>query len=76
MKPDDIKRERSLLYMEGYVDEATKTRSVLAPMREAAPCCRPQSDQPSFDLITVIALSGRVSGYEAGAHAARFRTLP
>ncbi|WP_330085208.1 IucA/IucC family protein [Methylocystis iwaonis] len=68
MKLDDVKRERSLLYMERYVDEGAKTYSVLASRTEAAPCYRPESEQASFDLVVVFVPPERVSVYEADCH--------
>ncbi|BDV36129.1 IucA/IucC family protein [Methylocystis iwaonis] len=66
MKLDDVKRERSLLYMERYVDEGAKTYSVLASRTEAAACYRLESEQASFDLAAVFVPPERASVYEAG----------
>lgn len=70
VKLDEIKRERSLLYMERYVNEGAKTYSILASRTEAAPRYRPESEQPSFDLVTVFMPPDRVSVHQAGCPSA------
>lgn len=60
-----VQKDQALLYMERYVDEGAKTYSPFAATTEAAACYRPESDQPSFDLVTVNAPIDRVSVFQA-----------
>ncbi|ACB96133.1 IucA/IucC family C-terminal-domain containing protein [Beijerinckia indica] len=60
-----IQKDQSLLYMERYVGKGTKTYSPFATRTEAAPCYRPESGQPSFDLFTVDTPRDRVSIFKA-----------
>src|SRR5262245_44951568 len=66
MKLDGILQgNQALLYMEGYVDEGTKTYSPFAAKSEAAPEYQPRSGRPSFELITVFAPQSQVSIFKA-----------
>ena len=43
----------SLLYMERYVDEGTRTYSRFAARSEASPRYQPRSAAPTFELVAV-----------------------
>jgi hypothetical protein len=66
MKLDGILQgNQSLLYMERYVDEGTRTYSPFAAKSEAAPEYQPRSGRPSFELVSVLAPQSQVSIYQA-----------
>lgn len=60
-----VQDDQALLYMERYVDEGAKTYGPLAARTEAEPRFRPESDQPSFELVTVNAPPDRVAIFQA-----------
>jgi hypothetical protein len=66
MRLDDILQgNEAFIFMERYVDEATKTYSPFAGLSEVAPDYRPRSDRPSFELVTVYAPREKVSVFQA-----------
>src|SRR5437868_3331570 len=66
MKLDDIRQgTEALLYMERYVDEATRTYSRFAAKSEVSPAYQPRADRLSFDAVTVRVPIDRVSVCEA-----------
>lgn len=60
-----VRGDQALLYMERYVDEGAKTYSPLAGQTEAAPRYWAESDEASFELVTVNAPRDRVSVFQA-----------
>jgi hypothetical protein len=66
MKLDAVVRnQNALLEMERYVDGGAKSYSALAARTEAAPCYRPESGSPSFDLVAVNTPIDRVAAFKA-----------
>src|SRR5204863_10072036 len=65
-----LRGDQSLLYMERYVDEGTRTYSPFAAKSEVAPEFRPRSDWPSFELITIRVPKEQVSMFQADAQRA------
>src|SRR5437868_7863599 len=53
MRLSSIAEQDALIYLERYVDEATRTYSAFSIRNEAGPRYRPQSDQPGFNLVAV-----------------------
>jgi hypothetical protein len=60
-----VQNHDALLEMERYVDAGAKSYSALAARTEAAPCYRPESSEPSFDLVAVNAPKDRVAVFHA-----------
>src|SRR5205807_4393564 len=67
---DVLQREQSLLYMERYVDEGTRTYSPFAAKSDVAPQYEPRGGQPSFNLISVFAPKSDVEIFQADPHQA------
>jgi hypothetical protein len=73
MKLDAVVRNHNaLLEMERCVDGGAKSYSSLAARTEAALCYRPESHEPSFELVAVNAPADRVA--VASAASARSRS--
>jgi hypothetical protein len=66
MKLDAVVRNHNaLLELERYVDGGAKTYSELAARTEAAPCYRPESGAPSFNLVAANAPKDRIVAFTA-----------
>jgi siderophore synthetase component len=59
-----VRNPDALIEMERYVDGGAKSYSGLAARTDVAPCYRPESDVPSFDLVALSSPEDRVVLFE------------